>query len=173
MSIKLLLINIILITLCLCSYGSQRTLQDPSLLIRVCNKSDADYSFQGESKSLSDYIKSFTDKQPSPFLIGLIEGSDNITEGLDDFLLSKIAYIIMIGFGIISLISIYRYIIALVWPILWCICCCKCCCFSKTKKAGACGYINYGFAIGLFAAILAMSIIGLSQSTYVYMYNNV
>lgn len=110
MSIKLLLINIILLTLCLCSYGSQRTLQEQSLLIRVCKKRDADYSFQGESKSLSEYIKSFTDKQPSPFLIGLIESSDNITEGLDDFLLSKIAYIIMIGFGIISLISIYIYI---------------------------------------------------------------
>lgn len=102
---KLLLLYIILLNACLCGYSFNRNNSELPLKVRVCAKRDLDYKFNGSFTSLEDFVKKTEKETPSPFIVSLIEGSDNIIQELPAFLLNKIAYLIMIAFGVISLLS--------------------------------------------------------------------
>lgn len=168
MSFKVIFfVNIILFSACLSKHRSKRILEEENVKTRVCDKSDKEYIYSGNFDSLSKYVNSLGNKKENLFIVGLIEGNGDILNGIGDFLLGMLAYIVMIALGIISLISIISHIYSiLVWPVLWCLCCCKCCCFNKSKKIGLSAYIHYGVSIGLFTGILVSSVIGLTQSTY-------
>ena len=131
---------------------------------KACKKADQNYK-KPEFTSLSSYVNSIVSKNQN--MQDLIQGL-LLTGAVTQFasVLSEIMiYIIIIGLGVIlllskSLISFYY----IVWPLLLCCCCCSCCMFKSKDHPSSCRFVWFIIAVSREGVILALSITGLILS---------